>query len=208
MSEYYWKTNEVCFAVLQDAYKCNFVHQFYRKTMASFTFLSIHLKGDRTQRKQSTRDKNYLTDGEKGRRCNNNFSAKKNLLTLFQFLVLSGTNKKLFVLSGTKKKKHQQRQRHTKEILCSCPAHSQCQCLLSSSPQCDEEWKRWEGARDEKSCTKKALSGILSLSSSVWRGKGGRGGGKLFYTSVAWPLLHYQRRKRSPKLNARPQTVH
>lgn len=74
------------------------------------------------------------------------------------------------------KKKHQQRQRHTKEILCSCPAHSQCQCLLSSSPQCDEEWKRWEGARDEKSCTKKALSGILSLSSSVWRGKGGRGG--------------------------------
>lgn len=117
MSEYYWKTNEVCFAVLQDAYKCNFVHQFYRKTMASFTFLSIHLKGDRTQLKQSTRDKNYLTDGEKGRRCNNNFSAKKNLLTLFQFLVLSGTNKKLFVLSGTKKKTSTETETHKRNIV-------------------------------------------------------------------------------------------
>lgn len=86
MSEYYWKTNEVCFAVLQDAYKCNFAHQFYRKTMPSFTFLSIHLKGDMTQLKQSTRDKNYLTDGEKGRRCNNNFSAKKKIpLVSFNF---------------------------------------------------------------------------------------------------------------------------
>lgn len=60
---------------------------------------------------------------------------------------------------------------HTQEKVCVEKVHCQCQCLLSSSPQWDEERKRWERRRwkELRSRPEKALKTYsLSHSWSVW----------------------------------------